>query len=232
MLNNQRLASDRTTDRLDDDIIYVKSPYDNTLSLGLQLENASDFTDPKGYLEPPAPAPVVDYLLDHAPAFDSFPPFSPEDARAHAEQVAGVDALIYHRRKRVLMFLLVLDLFYSVLLIFMSVDLSPTEGGDHHSDSHDSYSDTQIAKMSATLRAVWILGFVSDIIGLVGAYRNPKMLLSAFVVLLGCSVVLFSLVVFSPLLILRLIIFLFGVQLRMGMPDSIAAAQFPAFASV
>jgi len=119
------------------------------------------------------------------------------------------ETVVHARRKRIFLFMVALDFFYCCLLLFVSFTV--------HS-SNEKKSDY-------ILFLVFLLvNILVDIIGIFGASANFIWVVTCFIILEGITIGLYTFVPFSPLIILRLIIFLLALQVRLGMIRTAATA--------
>jgi len=111
------------------------------------------------------------------------------------------ETVVHARRKRIFLFMVALDFFYCCLLLFVSFTV-------HSNEKKSDY----------VLFIVFLLvNILVDIIGIFGASANFIWVITSFIILEGITIGLYTFVPFSPLIILRLIIFLLALQVRLGM---------------
>jgi len=111
------------------------------------------------------------------------------------------ESVVHARRKRIFLFMVALDFFYCCLLLFVSFTVHTNE-----------------KKSDYILFIVFLLvNILVDIIGIFGASANYIWVVTSFIILEGITIGLYTFVPFSPLIILRLIIFLLALQVRIGM---------------
>jgi hypothetical protein len=138
-----------------------------------------------------------------------------------------IDEVVNARRKRVFLFMVCLDFFYCLLLLFGKRRKKTASIFSNYSlvsiSLGDGVTDQKVSKQTPLVRVFWAAALLTDILGFIACVRDNQNLLTLFILLEGVAVVGFSFIVFSPLVILRLIIFLLSLQVRIGMHVSAAS---------
>mmetsp|Transcript_38359 Transcript_38359/g.62171 ORF Transcript_38359/g.62171 Transcript_38359/m.62171 type:complete len:259 (-) Transcript_38359:436-1212(-) len=110
-----------------------------------------------------------------------------------------VEDLMFIRKKRSFLFLLMMELSYFLLLFFVQATLEP------------------VANVSTLL--IFVLSIIVDIMGVIGAYRNQVHCLTFFIVFEGLSIGIGAMGDTEHMLMIvcRLLVLVLGMQLREGM---------------
>jgi len=189
-------SSDGEQDAEHPDLLYVVSPDGKKHSLALRLETPTDLKDRKDFLAAVEEGSAAydasmaaDGNLEH-PVDVMLPFFS--------RRSQDIDNLMYERRKRIFLFMIALDFVYSAMLLIVNFSLSGKSA-------------------EFLIRAFWIGSLLVDVIGFVAAMRNSSWAITAFIVFEALVICGFLVLVFSPLVLLRLIIFLLALQVRVSM---------------